>query len=141
MTMRAKDFLRQIQKLDAMIKNKIIEAEQWKAIASGKTAQMGGERVQSSSSQQKMADAIARYVDMEDEINRCIDRLIDAKKEVIGVIEQLEAVEYDLLHMVYVQNLTLYDAADRFDKSYSWVTTIHGKALKEVQEILDERET
>ena len=137
---KAKDFLKQLKKLDKMIENKLIEKEQWKAIATGTTAQMGGERVQSSGSQQKMADAVGKYIDIEAEVNASIDRLIDKKKDVISVIEQLDVTEYDLLHMVYVQYLTLEEVASIYGNSYSWATTIHGRALKNVETILDERD-
>ena len=135
--MNAKDFLRQAKKYDMMIKNKLFEVEQWKAIATGTTAQMGGERVQSSGSQQKMADAVSKYIDIEMETNKCIDKLIDAKNEIIEVIEQLNATEYDVLHKIYIQYMTLEDVADIYEKTYSWITTVHGRALKHVQDILD----
>ena len=135
--MNAKDFLRQPEKLDRMIENKLIEKQQWKTIAMGTSSHSDGERVQSSGSQQKMADAIARYVDIENEIDNCIDTLVDTKKEVISVIERLNTTEYDILHKVYIQYKTLYEVADMYDKTYSWVTTVHGRALKNVQKILD----
>lgn len=134
---KAKEFLRQVKKLDCMIENKIAEKEHWKAIATGTTMQLT-ERVQTSSSQQKMADAVTRYVSIEDEINECIDRLINAKREIISVIEKLDVTEYDLLHKVYVQGLTLYQVADIYDRTYSCITTIHGRALKNVRKLLDE---
>ena len=146
---KAKDFLKQLKKLDKMIENKLIEKEQWKAIATGTTAssqsvKINGvlhnmERVQSSGSQQKMADAIDRYIDIEKEIDDCIDKLVDTKKDVISVIEQLNATEYDLLHKVYVQFITLFDVAEMYGKTYSWATTVHGRALKKVQDILNKR--
>ena len=138
-TKEARLFLGKLQKLDAMIENKLIEKEQWKSIASGTTTQQGGERVQSSGSQQRMADAINRYRDIEAEIDACIDNLIDAKMDVIAVIEQLELDEYDVLHKMYVQYKTFYEVADMCKKSYSWVTHVHGQALWKVQKILDER--
>ena len=136
---KEKRFLNQIKKLDKLIENKLAEKEQWKLIASGTTIQLK-ERVQSSSNQQKMADAVVRYVDIESEINACIDSLVSKKKDVISVIEQLDVTEYDILHKVYVQYLSLYDVAEIYDKSYSWVTSVHGNALKNVREILDARE-
>lgn len=138
-TKEAQIFLRQLKKLDNMIRNKLIEKEQWKALALGTTAQMGGERVQSSGSQQKMADAVNRYIDIEKEIDQCIDELVDAKMDVINVIEQLEAKEYDILHKVYIQDITLEDAADMCGRTYSWAASTHGRALVNVQRILDER--
>ena len=137
--MNAKEFLRQIKKLDRLIENKLIEIQRWKDIANNTTANLSGERVQSSGNPQKIADAIGRYIDLEREINQDIDNLVDAKKDVIGVIEQLNATEYDVMHKIYVQHLTLEDVADSYDRTYSWVTTIHGRALKHVQNILNKR--
>lgn len=137
--MKAKDFLTQLKKLDKMIENKMIECAQWRYIAAGTTAQMGGERVQSSGSQQKMADAVDKYVDIENEIDNFIDKLIDKKKDVISVIEHLNATEYDILHKVYVQYFTLDEVAEMYEKTYSWATTVHGRALRNVQKILDSR--
>lgn len=134
----AKEFLKQVEKLDCMITNKLAERDQWKSIALGTSVQLS-EKVQTSGSQQKMADAINKYIDIESEINECVDNLIAKKKEVIGVIEQLPVDLYDILHKIYVQYYTFYDVADKKDISYSNVTTLHGKALKLVQKILDAR--
>lgn len=144
---KAKDYLKQVEKLDKMIKNKMLEVEQWKAIATGTIASNDGERVQSSGNQQKMSDAVCRYVEIEKEVNAAIDRLIDAKKEVIETIEQLPVIEYDVLHKIYIgkdvdgdtEYMTLYEVADHYKKTYSWATSVHGRALKMVQNILERR--
>lgn len=84
--MKAKEFLRQIQKADRMIENKLIEKEQWKSVALGttahiQTAKIGGvvqglDRVQQSGSQNKMADAVERYIDIEtDKVDRQLNRI------------------------------------------------------------------
>lgn len=138
-TKEAKDFLMQLKKIDKIIENKLIEREQWKSIAMGTTSHSEGERVQSSGSQQKMADAIGRYIDIESEIDRCIDRLVATKQDVISVIEQLDTTEYDLLHVVYVQYLTLEDFAEQYGKSYRWAAGVHGRALVNVLKILEGR--
>lgn len=137
--MRAKDFLRQVYKLDRMVENKLAEKRQWQEIAAGATPQTTGERVQSSGNPQRMADAISRYIDIEQEIDECIDRLVDTKREVIGVIEQLNATEYDVLHKMYIQGYTLQEVADIKGRSYSWMTSTHGRALQNVQRIIDKR--
>lgn len=135
--MKAKDYLKQIKKLDSLIKNKLIERQQWLDIALGITPQMSGERVQSSGNQQKMANAIDKCIDIGSEIDTYVDTLIDKKREILSVIEQLEPDKYTLLHSIYVQFMTLEDAAFAMGKSYSWSTTTHGRALKDVQTILD----
>lgn len=138
--MDAKDYLKQVEKLDIQIGNKLIERKQWQDIALGITANMEGERVQSSGSQSKMSDAVIKCVDMESEIDRLVDKLIDTKKEVIHTIEQLDSpTEYNFLHMKYIQYKTLEEIADRYGYEYGWATTTHGRALRNVQIILDAR--
>ena len=137
--MIAKDFLQQPKKLDMMIVNKLAEQRQWRDVAMGITANMEGERVQSAGTQSRMADAVEKCVDMEAEINSLIDSLIETKKEVIQTIEKLDSpVEYDVLHRRYIQYISLQDIADHYHKDYGWATTVHGRALKSLQEILDE---
>ena len=136
--MIAKDYLQQVEMLDEKIKNKLIERQQWKDIALGITASVGGERVQTSGNNQKMAEAVIKCVDMESEIDRLIDELIDTKKAVIATIEKLYSpTEYKILHMRYIQHISLTDIADKLNKDYSWVTTTHGRALKSVQRLLN----
>lgn len=134
-------YLEKVEMIDSIIKNKLIEQRQWKDVALGITANMGGERVQSSGSKSKMADAVEKCVDIEREIDSLVDKLIDTKKEVIQTIEQLNSpIEYNVLHMRYIQFKDLQSIADHYHKEYGWATTTHGRALKSVQDILDRRE-
>ena len=136
----AQIYLEQVEKLDARIKNKLIEQQQWRDIALGITANMDGERVQSSGAKSKMADAVERCVDMEAEIDSLVDILIDTKKEVIQTIESLDsATEYKLLHLRYIQYIPLKDIADMWGTEYTNITTTHGRALKSVGLLLKER--
>ena len=138
--MDAKDYLRQVEMLDAIIKNKLIEKQQWMDMALGITAQMGGERVQSSGAMSKMENAVAKCVDMESEIDRLVDKLIDTKRDVTQTIEKLHSpIEYSVLHMRYIQFKTLQEIADHYDRDYGWATTTHGRALKSVQAILTKK--
>ena len=136
--MNAKEFLRQPMLIDIKIRNKIAEKERWKMVAFGITAKSDGDRVQSSGSQQKMADSVGRYIDLEREIDAEIDKLVDAKKAVLNLIERLEVIEYDVLHKRYIQGKTFDEIAFDYGKSKSWATTVHGNALQNVQKMLDE---
>jgi archaellum component FlaC len=140
MSLKAKDFLLQLKKLDRLIENKEFEKQQWKDIATSITVQTTGERVQSSGSKDKIANAVVRYVEIENEINQQIDKYIKVKEDIINVIEQLDYSFYDLLHKVYVQGKALNLASYEMGNSESWGTTMHGRALQKVQLILDERE-
>lgn len=136
--MEAKEFLQQVEKVDILLENKLIEKKQWRDIALGITVNMDGERVQSSGSQSKMANAIEKCMDMGGEIDSTIDQLIRTKKEVVRVIEQVQnPTWYKVLHMKYIQHLTLNDIAERCNGSYDWAKSAHSKAVKIVQKILD----
>lgn len=140
MASSAKNYLNRVEKIDFMIQNKLSELEQWKSIALSVTGRTGGERVKSSGNNQKMAKAIEKCIDIENEINTLIDKLYNEKQEVIGTIEKLNATEYDLLYKVYIQHKSLQEVSDEYAKSYTWITTVHGRALKNVQKIIEKKE-
>lgn len=138
-TQNAKQFLKGIKKLDNMIENKLAERDKWRELALSTTAKLSEDKVQTSGNKQKMAVAVENYIDIEAEVDRIIDRLVAEKQNVISVIEQLNAVEYDILHKIYVQGANFYDIASKYGRTYSWATTMHGRALKHVQNILDKQ--
>jgi hypothetical protein len=106
----------------------------------GITANMGGERVQSSGCASKMGEAIEKCVDMEAEIDRLVDKLIEIKKDVISTLEQLESpADYRLLHDRYIKFMDLTTISERWNRDYTAITTAHGRAIVEVQRILDTR--
>ena len=138
--MDAKEYLNSVRKLDLQIQNKLIERQQWRDIAFGITANMDGERVQSSGSRSKMSDAVDRLVDMEDEINALVDRLIDTKKEVIQTIEELGSpLQYDVMHKRYIQFMSLQEIADKYGNSYDCVKQCHKRAVRNVQLLIDRK--
>lgn len=137
--MRAAEYLRQIQKFDCIIRKKLEKKEQWMAAATSISSNQSGERVQSSGTKDKMADAVINAVDIEKQIAEDIKRLVKKRDEVLNTLEHLDVVEYELLYKVYVEGVPLKECAGYFCKSYSWVTHIHRKALKNVQKILDGR--
>ena len=136
--MDAMEYLRQVEKLDKQIENKLIEQRQWRDIALGITANMDGERVQSSGAKDKMANAVERCVDMGAEINSLVDILIDTKKEVIQTIERLYSpIEYDVLHKRFIQYKTLQEIADDYKKDYGWAKSTCKRAVRHVRALLD----
>lgn len=131
--------LERVEMLDTIIDSKLIEQRQWKDLALSITANMDGEKVQSNGvTTSKMADAVIKCISMEDEIAEAVDKLIEEKQKVICTIEKLYSpMEYKVLHMRYIQHISLADIAERLKKEYTWVTTTHGRALKNVQNIRD----
>lgn len=135
---KAQIFLERVELIDAIVPNKLIEQKQWRELAQSITANMEGEKVQSSGSQSKLADAVARCVDMEGEILAAVEKLIAEKGKVIATMEKLDnPMEYKILHMRYIQYIELCDIADMLRMEYTNVTTIHGRACKHIQVIMD----
>lgn len=132
-------FLERVEKIETIIENKLTEQRQWRELAENITANIEGERVQSSSTiTSKMANAVLNCVVLEDEIAEAVDKLITEKQKVTQTIEKLYSpTEYKILHMRYIQHISLADIADRLDKEYTWVTTTHGRALKNVGKMLE----
>ena len=136
----AQIYLEQVEKLDAIIKNKLIEKAQWRDIALGITSNTEGERVQSSGAKDKMASAVEKCVDMESEIDRLVDKLIDTKKDVIETIEQLYSpTEYNVLHMRFIQYKTLEEIADHYGRNYEWAKKTCQRGMKHVCVVLKKR--
>ena len=132
--MRAVEYLDQIKKIDAIIENKSEEYRKSVELASGLGDFSVAERVQSSRNLQQIPDAIARYIDLEREI----DELKRKRSEIIGTLERLPSVEYKILYQLFVKDSTLKELAYQFDKSYDWVKKKKCKALKIVQGMIDE---
>lgn len=138
----AQAFLARVEMIDALVQNKLIEQRQWKDLALSITANMDGEKVQSSSTTtSKMEDAIIKCIMVEEEIASAVEKLIAEKKRVVSTIERLYSpTEYRVLHMRYIQYISLSDIAEKMGKDYTWATTTHGRALKHVQELLEKEE-
>lgn len=145
----AKSYLMQIGKLDRLIINKQWEIARMLHAAEGMTGVgadviINGEKhamdkVQSSGNPQRMADAVCAYLDVQEKALLDIARWQAEQQEIISIIEPLPEKEYRLLHGVYVQGKSLADIAEDFGRTYSWATTIHGVALKRVQDALDKK--
>ena len=136
----AQVFLERVKLVDAIVHNKLIERQQWSDLAVSITSNMGGEKVKSSGSQSKMADAVIRCHDMEAEIDRAVEKLIAEKREVTTTLEMLDSPsDYKLLHMRYIQYIDLKDIATKCGKDYTTITTYHGRALRSLQAILDQK--
>lgn len=140
MKMTAKEYLQQVKKLDSQIKNKKLEKEAiWNSMkgcsAISYEPKIGTSgTINNKSPQEKYYPLLERY---EKEIEVDIERLVKLKKEIIGVIDQLEnGDEVNLLYMRYIQFLKWDDIAKKMNLSYQHVHKIHARALENVDNII-----
>ena len=126
--------------MDAKINADIEELTSLETLATRTTSVLGGDRVQSSGSQQKMADSVAKIVDLREQINAEIDRFIGYKQEARELISECDAECITLISKRYFQFKTWESIAVDMNFTYQWVSGgLHQKALAQVQKVLDER--
>lgn len=136
--MKARDYLGQLEVIETRIQNIQYDIQQLKELALSVTPSYEGERVQGSGNLQKTASAVDRWVDKERQMDEEIDRLIDLRLEIVDTINHLKKPkEAGVLHMLYIQNKPFKEVALRYDKSVSWATSVHGRALQSLQKVLD----
>lgn len=147
---KAKAYLEEIKKHDAKIDAMIAEIATLDAIAKKTTSVLGDERVQASTSQQKMADAVDRIADLQAELNAEIDRFVDYRNGAIKLIgEACDADCHKLIHKRYmgrfdekkkrIEFATWEQIAVEMGFTYQWVSGgLHQRALAQVQKALDE---
>lgn len=138
--MKAINYLKQIKFMDSNIDIHEQELESLTALATKTTSVMGGERVQESGSQQKMADCVVKIVSLQDQITREIDRFIDYKQDAIRMIQiACDADCIKLIHKRYFQYKTWEQIAVEMDFTYKWVSCgLHQRALSQLQKKLDD---
>lgn len=133
----AKEYLQQVKMCDVHINNRLEELAKLKALATKITSNWSSEPGGGSGNQDKLGDAVAKIIDLQQEINEAVDAFVDKKNEVREVLEQIKNPDQlDLLYKVYFQYQTLEQAACDMGYTYRNVCYIHGKALQEVERLL-----
>ena len=137
--MRAIEYLQKIETMDARINTRLDEVERLKALAAKTTSVLGGERVQTSGSQQRMADCIAKIVDNEREVKADIAKFVDYKQKALKVMDlYCDSDCITLLYNRYFQYKSWEEIAVILSYSYKWVSGgLHSKALQQFQKGLD----
>ena len=137
--MKAQEFLEQYKTQQTIIVSCWEELAKWKDIALSVTGSTEGERVQSSGSKQKMADAVISYSDIEADRKQQIAEARAIQNEIIKKIARLKEPEYYVLHGVYILGKQYKEVAASRNPpmSKSWATSVHGNALVHLQRLLD----
>lgn len=131
----AKEYLEYVEILDIHIANVQAKIDRYKASAVCITSQMGGERVQGSANKQKIAEAVAKYTDIEK------DELLPLKRQRDDILNTLERVRgrlcYIVLYEHYFQRKSLKRIARERKYSYSHIARKHTEGLAKLQKIID----
>lgn len=139
-TIDALEYMKQIAKLDAQIETKQAEVKRLWDIATNITPVMQEAVVSHSAGEGKVADAAAKITDLRQEINVDIDTLLDTRREINRLIEQLQSEkQYKILYKRYFEGKTWEQISTEMKCSYQWVHKLHKRALRNVGKLLNEK--
>ncbi len=135
--MTAKEFLSQAKYLDLRINSKIQQVAALNDLATSATSALTGMPHNPSPSTSRMADVIAKIVDLQSEINTDIDRLVDLKQEIGATIKAVDNVELQtILEKRYLCFQPWEQIAVDLSYSIQHAYRMHDGALKKVEAIL-----
>lgn len=135
----AQEYLLQVKKLDANIYSKLEQVAHLKAMTLKITTTLKQDVVSGGGNQDKIGDAIAKIIDLENEINQDIDAYVDKKREICMVIEKVkDPDQMAVLQKRYLLYESWEQIALEMYCTYRNVCYIHGRALQAVTELLKE---
>ena len=131
--MTAKEYLSQAKFLDQRINSKIQQVASLNDLATKATSTLTGMPRNPNHATSTMEETIAKIIDLQAEINRDIDRLVDLKQEITAVIKAVDNNEYQtLLEKRYLCFLSWEKIAVEMGYSIRNIQILHGKALASV---------
>lgn len=135
--MKAKEYLGKAYRLDQRINSKLDQVASLNELATKATSTLSDMPKNPNKAISTMENTICKIIDLQDEINRDIDRLVDLKTEIVTTVKNIENKEYQtLLEKRYLCFDTWEQIAVDMNYSIRWVHNIHGKALKELSKII-----
>ncbi len=130
--MTAKEYLGQAYRLDQRINSKIEQVASLNDLATKCTSSLTGMPRNPNPATSTMADAVAKIIDLQAEINRDIDRLVDLKREIVMVIKAIANLEYQtLLEKRYLCFFTWEQIAVDMGYDLRYLHKLHNRALME----------
>ncbi|MEI6132420.1 MAG: DUF1492 domain-containing protein [Bacillota bacterium] len=132
--MTAKEYLGLAYRIDQRINSKLEQITSLRELALKATSTLTDMPHSPTKNTSKMANIICKMVDLEDEINKDIDMLVDLKCEIVSLIKKIHNTEYQtLLELRYLCFKTWEQIAVDMGYSSQHIFRLHDKALKVVK--------
>ena len=131
--MTAKDYLLQARFLDDRINSKTQQIASLNELATKCTTTFSDMPRNPNRGHSRVEDCVIKIIDLEDSIKKDIEKLVDLKKEIMGVIKAVPNVEYQtLLEKRYLCFITWEQIAVDMNYSMQHMHRMHSAALKEI---------
>ena len=135
--MNAKEYLKQAFYLDKRINSKLEQVESLNALATKATSTLSDMPKSPSRGTSKLENTIVKIVDLQEEINRDIDKLVDLKAEMVGTIKQIQNKE---LQVIIEKRYLSYETWEKIavDMNYDirHIHRLHNLGLKETSNLI-----
>ena len=135
--MTAKEYLSQARYLDERINAKIKQVEALNTLATSATSALTGMPHSPNKATSKMANIVDKIVDLQAEINRDIDELVDLKKAIGELIKAVDCPEQQtLLEKRYLCFQSWEQIAVDMFYSMHYLYKVHNAALEKCEAIM-----
>ncbi|MFA6729865.1 MAG: DUF1492 domain-containing protein [Eubacteriales bacterium] len=138
--MNTKTYLSQARYLDMRIKSKLQQIESLNELATSCSSVLTGMPRNPNNGGSRMADAVCKMVDLQNELKQDIEMLVDLKKEIMNTIRMVtDAEQQTLLEKRYLCFLTWEKIAVEMHYSIQHIYRMHDEALNNVESIISMR--
>ena len=129
--MTAKEYLSQAYRLDQRINSKLEQLTSLNALATKCTSVISDMPRNPNRNESTVANAIAKIIDLQTEINKDIDRLVDLKRDMVNCIKAVDNTEHQtLLELRYLCFKTWEQIAVDMGYRVRNVYILHKEALE-----------
>lgn len=139
---RAKRYLLSMKQCDARINAMQDKIDDLYGQATRITPTLKQDVVSGGGNQDKIGDAVAKIVDLREEINRQIDYYVDLQREANDLLNKLQDhVHYTILYRRYMLGDSFAEIAAEIGKGERQTYSLHGDALVAFCELLPDKST
>jgi len=129
--MSTKEYLSQAYRLDRRINSKLEQVASLNDLATKCTSTLSDMPRDPNRATSMMADAVTKIVDLQAEINRDIDRLVDLKRDMVRAIKSVNNTEYQtILELRYLCFKTWEQIAVDMGYNVRHVYRLHDEAVE-----------
>lgn len=139
--MNARTFLARAWMLEQQVQSGLEQMEALKSLATRVNFALDRDRVKTSPDPSAMADWVHRLIEAEEELNRKIDTLVDARMEIAEVIGKVEdPLQRLILEKRHLTYMSWREIAWGLHYTKRWLLKLYSNALEAVQQVLDRQE-
>ena len=136
--MDAKEYLSQARYIDVRINSKIHQLHELNDLATKATSVITGMPYSSNGNKARMANTVAKIVDLQTEINHDIDTLVDLKESIRARIENLPTRDLQsVIEMRYCDLMSWPQISVDLGLSLPTVYRLHDQALAAIEKELN----